>query len=216
MQRIAHFVEQGGFFMWVNFLVSAITIAVIAERASYFLGRGHVNGRAFLDQIRKLVSANNVDRAIKLCSATGAPIAKVAKAGLARLNKGEAAVATSIEETLVDVTPDLKKRISTLWSLANIATLLGLLGTISGLIATFEAVAYADAATKSERLAKGISEAMNNTWLGLLIAVTCMVGHLFLSALSKKQLSELESFSLKLENFLAETSGTATAGASDR
>src|SRR5436305_10071270 len=143
MQHLAEFFEQGGFFMYVNLICSTITIAIIVERTIFFLGKGSVNAKAFLEQIRKLVAANNVDRAVKLCSATEAPVARVAKAGLSKLPKGEAAVATAIEEMMADVTPDLKKRIAPLWSIANIATLLGLLGTITGLIAAFDAVAHA-------------------------------------------------------------------------
>lgn len=205
MQHLAEFFEQGGFFMYVNLMCSVITIGIIVERAIYFLGKGSVNARAFLEQIRKLVAANNVDRAIKLCSATEAPVAQVARAGLQRLPKGEAAIATGVEEALTDVTPELKKRISVLWSLANIATLIGLLGTITGLIGAFAAVGKAAAEQRSSLLASRISEAMNNTWLGLAIAVTCMIGHVFLSAASKKQQHELESFSMKLENLLTES-----------
>jgi biopolymer transport protein ExbB/TolQ len=204
MQHIAEFFEQGGFFMYVNLVCSTITIAIIVERTIFFLGKGSVNAKAFLEQIRKLVAANNVDRAIKLCSATEAPVARVAKAGLTRLPKGEAAITTAIEEMLVDVTPDLKKRVAALWSLANIATLIGLLGTITGLIGAFAAVAKAAAADRSTLLAGRIAEAMNNTWLGLAIAATCMIGHVFLNAASKKQAHELESFSMKLENLLVE------------
>lgn len=204
MQHLAEFFEQGGFFMYVNLLCSVVTIAIIVERAIFFLGKGSVNAKAFLEQIRKLVVANNIDRAIKLCSATEAPVAQVARAGLIRLPKGEAAVATGVEEALTDATPELKKRIGVLWSLANIATLVGLLGTITGLIGAFAAVGKAAAEQRSQLLALKISEAMNNTWLGLAIAVTCMVGHVFLNAASKKQQHELEAFAMKLENLLAE------------
>lgn len=205
MQHIAEFFEQGGFFMYVNLICSTITIAIIVERTIFFLGKGSVNAKAFLEQIRKLVAANNIDRAVKLCSATDAPVAKVAKSGLTRLSKGEAAITTAIEETLVDVTPELKKRIAPLWSLANIATLIGLLGTITGLIGAFAAVAKAAAADRSTILSGRIAEAMNNTWLGLAIAATCMIGHVFLNAASKKQQHELEAFAMKLENLLIET-----------
>jgi biopolymer transport protein ExbB/TolQ len=205
MQHIAEFFEQGGFFMYVNLICSTITIAIIVERTIFFLGKGSVNAKAFLEQIRKLVAANNVDRAIKLCSATDAPVARVAKSGLSRLPKGEAAMTTAIEETLVDVTPDLKKRIAALWSLANIATLIGLLGTITGLIGAFAAVAKAAAADRSSILSGRIAEAMNNTWLGLAIAATCMIAHVFLNSASKKQQHELEAFAMKLENLLVET-----------
>ena len=121
-----------------------------------------------------------------------------------KMAKGEAAMSTAIEEALTDTAPELKKRISVLWSLANIATLIGLLGTINGLIGGFAAIGKAAADQRSQILATKIAEAMNNTWLGLAIAATCMIGHLFLSAASKKQQQELESFALKLENLLAE------------
>lgn len=212
MQHIAEFFEQGGFFMYVNLIASTIAIAVIVERTIFFLGKGSVNAKAFLEQIRKLVAANNIDRAVKLCSATDAPVARVAKAGLTRLSKGEAAVTTAIEETLVDVTPDLKKRIPGLWSLANIATLIGLLGTISGLIGAFAAVAKAAAADRSTILSGRIAEAMNNTFLGLAIAAVCMIAHVFLNSASKKQQHELEAFAMKLENLLSETQQPGSAG----
>src|SRR5215475_13164980 len=204
MQHLAEFFEQGGFFMYVNLICSTITIAIIVERTIFFLGKGSVNAKAFLEQIRKLVAANNVDRAIKLCSATEAPVARVAKAGLSRLSKGEAAMTTAIEETLVDVTPDLKKRIGSLWSLANIATLIGLLGTITGLIRSFAAVGHADPKDRTRLLSDGIAEAMHNTAMGLGIAVTCMIAHVFLNGYAKKQAAELESFAMKLESLLAE------------
>ena len=136
LTQIQTFIKNGGPFMIMNIICLAVVVAVIIERTIYFLGRGHINARAFLEQIKRLLASNNIDRAKKLCDATSAPVARVAKAGLNRVHRGEAAVAQAIEETMVDVTPEIKKRIGSLWSLANIATLLGLLGTITGLIAT--------------------------------------------------------------------------------
>ena len=207
MQALAEFFEHGGIFMYFNVVCSAATLAIIIERIIFFVGKGSVNAKAFLEQIRKLVLANNVDRAIKLCSATTAPVAQVAKAGLQRMHKGEIAIAQSIEETLVDVTPLLKKRVQILWSLANIAVLIGLLGTVLGLITAFGAVSAAKPEDKTRLLSEGIAHALNNTAMGLGIAVTCIIGHAILSAFSKKQVADLEAFSLKLENLLAESSG---------
>jgi biopolymer transport protein ExbB/TolQ len=204
MQQLKEFFEQGGFFMYVNLLCSVVTITLIVDRARFFLVEGAVNARAFLEQLRKLLTTGQTEKAQRLCAATTAPVALVARAGLGKLAKGEGAVSTAIEEALVDVTPELKKRIGVLWSLANIATLIGLLGTINGLIGGFAAIGKAAADQRSSILATRIAEAMNNTWLGLAIAATCMIGHLFLSMASKKQQQELESFSLKLENLLVD------------
>ncbi len=205
MQALSEFLEVGGHFMYINLGCSVLVLAIITDRTIFFLGKGGVNAKAFLEQIRKLVLANNVDRAVKLCSATTAPVAQVARAGLQRVHRGEIAIAQAIEETLVDVTPMLKKRIQVLWSVANIATLIGLLGTVTGLIHAFGAVAAAKPEERTALLAKGISEALNNTAMGLGIAVSCIIAHAILSASSKKQVSDLEGFSLKMENLLAES-----------
>jgi biopolymer transport protein ExbB/TolQ len=209
MDRLADIFQRGGPFFIVNTFFLAVVIALIVERTIYFLGRGHINASAFLEQIRRLLAANNVDRAKKLCDATSAPIARVAKAGLGKIHRGEAAVAQAMEETMVDVTPEVKTRIAALWSMANIVTLTGLLGTVTGLIRTFDAIGDANPAERSKQLSDGIAEAMYNTAMGLSIALLCMVAHLLLASASKRVVSDLESFSLKLENLLGEGAGPA-------
>jgi biopolymer transport protein ExbB/TolQ len=103
----------------------------------------------------------------------------------------------------MDVEPTVEKRINSLWSLANIATLFGLLGTILGLIHTFGALdRVTDPGARQQALARGISEAMNNTALGLGIAVACMVAHLLLSEWKKRILGDLELNVSKLQNLL--------------
>jgi biopolymer transport protein ExbB len=214
MNRLADIFQKGGPFFIVNTVMMAVIIAIIVERTIYFLGRGHINANAFLEQIKRLLAANNIDRAKKLCDATSAPIARVAKAGLGRMHRGEAAVAQAMEETMVDVTPEVKTRIGALWSMANIVTLTGLLGTVTGLIATFAAIGEANPADVKKKLSDGISEAMYNTAFGLGLALLCMVSHLLLSTASKRVVSDLESFSLKLENLLGDggTAGQSQAG----
>jgi biopolymer transport protein ExbB len=202
--------QKGGPLLIVNVFFLAIVVGLIVERAIYFLGRGHLNAKAFLEQLRKLLSANNVDRAKKLCDATSAPVARVAKAGLNRLHRGEAAVAQAMEETMTDALPEVKTRIGALWSLANITTLIGLVGTIVGLIKTFAAVGDANPAERQKQLSDGIAEAMYNTAVGLFIALICMIGHLILSAASKRVVSDLEAFNLRFENLLAESAAAGT------
>jgi len=200
----------GGPFFILNTFFLAIVLALIVERAIYFLGRGHINAKAFLEQIKRLLAANNIDRAKKLCDATSAPIARVAKAGLNRIHRGEAAVAQAMEETMVDVTPEVKVRIGALWSMANIATLVGLIGTIVGLIGTFKSLGAASPEMKQIMLSKGISEAMNNTAFGLIIAVTCIISHLLLTNKSKALIEELEFHAMRLESMLSQRSAGET------
>ncbi|MBP6630134.1 MAG: MotA/TolQ/ExbB proton channel family protein [Kofleriaceae bacterium] len=202
--------SKGGPFFIVNTFFLAVVIAIIVERSIYFLGRGHLNAKAFLEQIKRLLAANNVDRAKKLCDATQAPVARVAKAGLNRIHRGEAAVAQAMEEAMTDTMPEVKTRIGSLWSLANITTLTGLLGTITGLIATFAALGE-DATERATKLSEGIAEAMYNTAFGLAIALICMIAHLLLSTAMKKVVADLESFTLRFENLVGE--GAAGGGA---
>lgn len=202
MQGLAKFLETGGPFMYINVVCSVAVLATIIERTIFLLFKSQINSKGLLEQLRKLVQANNVDRAIRLCGSGNAPLLRVAKSALVQAHRGEEAISTSIEESMVDALPDLKKRISSLWSLANVATLLGLLGTVTGLIRSFEAVGFASPEERASKLALGISEAMNNTAMGLGIAVSAIIGHLLLGTVSKKMAHDLESFSMKLENFL--------------
>ncbi|MFW6050601.1 MAG: MotA/TolQ/ExbB proton channel family protein [Myxococcota bacterium] len=203
MEEIWEALVEGAPFSFVNIGVLAFALAIIAERFVFILTKYRVNGREFMAQVRKLVQAGNVDRAIKLCEAAPLPLLQVVKSGLTQVNRGEEAIIASMEERMGEVVPELEKRIPALWSIANIATLIGLLGTISGLIRAFKAVGViSDPSQKTAMLSRGIAEAMWNTALGLGIAVICMIAHLILHGMAKKQKMELERASMKLENLL--------------
>lgn len=202
MEKIWEFMHDGAPFSFVNVAILAFVLAIIVDRFVHILSKHQVNGEEFMAQIRKLVQAGNIDRAVKLCEAAPLPLLQVIKAGLTQVNRGEEAIIANMEERMSEVIPALEKRIGALWSLANIATLVGLLGTISGLIRSFGAVAYAEPAQKASLLAKGISEAMYNTALGLGIAVFCMFFHLILHGWAKRIKQDLERASTRLENLL--------------
>ncbi len=204
IQSLAEFFKEGGPFMFVNLVASAVAIAIIVERIVALAFRLNLNAGPFMEQIQKLVMTGNVDRAVKLCGAApNAALSKVIRAGLSRANRGEQEVARSLEEAVLEVTPLVSKRIASLWSLANIATLLGLIGTITGLIGTFRSLGAVSPELKQLMLSKGIAEAMNNTAFGLGIAVTCIVAHLMLTSKSKAMIEEIEFNALKLENLLS-------------
>lgn len=202
MEKIWTFMHEGAPFSFVNVGILAFVIAIIADRFVHILSKHQVNGDEFMAQIRKLVQAGNIDRAIKLCEAAPLPLLQVVKSGLSQVNRGEDAIIAHMEERMSEVVPALEKRIGALWSLANIATLVGLLGTISGLIKSFAAVAFAEPAQKAALLSRGISEAMYNTALGLGIAVLCMFFHLVLHSWAKKIRHDLERTTMRLENLL--------------
>jgi len=202
--HIRQMLDEGGPFMYMNIVSSIAAIAVIVERVIFLYFKYNINGDAFMTQIQKLIMSNNVERAIKLCNAApSAALPRVIKAGLTRANRGEVEIQNAVEEAILDVLPALKKRTDNLQHIANIATLLGLLGTVSGLIRAFTAIALAAPDQKATILSKGISEAMLNTAFGLSIAVTCIIGHLFLSNVTRKIIDEMDQYSVKLENMLS-------------
>lgn len=204
MGNFAQFYQEGGAFMHPIALSAILGAGVMIERFIFLFFRFNINGQQFFNQIQKLVMANNIDRAIKLCNAADkAALARVLKAGLTRANKSEADIAAAIEEAMLEVGPTISKRITMISALANIATLLGLLGTIFGMIEAFQAVATVSADQRATALAKGIAIAINTTGLGLMVAIPLLAAHIFISNLAKKISDEVDLYSVKLENLLA-------------
>lgn len=203
MEEIWHAMLEGAPFSFINIGVLAFALAIVAERLVFMLTKYRVNAPEFMAQVRKLVQAGNIDRAIKLCEAAPLPLLQVIKSGLTQVNRGEEAIIASMDEKLSEEIPNLEKRTPWLWTLANLATLIGLLGTVRGLIKAFKAVGEIDdPAQKQALLTGGISEAMWNTFLGLLIAVICMASHLLLNSMAKNHKHQMEAAAQKLENLL--------------
>jgi biopolymer transport protein ExbB len=191
-------------FLSINLVVSAIVIAMIVERVAFQFTKYRVNSKEFFAQIKKLVTAGNIDRAIKLCDAGDYPTLQLVKAGLTHANKGPDEIDAAMSEKIGELKPAVEKRIGSLWSLANIATLIGLLGTVYGLIHTFGAVSAAglSAADRQRILSAGIAEAMYNTAFGLGIAVMCMVSHLILHQRAKNITHDLDATQERVFNLL--------------
>jgi biopolymer transport protein ExbB/TolQ len=202
--RLVDAIKHNPTFLIINLIVSAVVVTIVVERAAFQLGRYSVNSKEFFGQVKKLVVAGNIDRAIKLCEASDYPVLQLVKAGLTHANKGADEIDAALSEKLSEVKPEVEKRIATLWSLANIATLVGLVGTVFGLISTFGAIAAEglSPAVKQQMLSNGIAEAMYNTAFGLLIAVLCMIAHVILHTRSKAIQHELEALTERVFNLL--------------
>jgi biopolymer transport protein ExbB/TolQ len=204
MGDFATFYANGGVWMHPISLCAILGLAVLVERFIFLFFRFNINGPQFFNQIQKLVMANNIDRAIKLCNAADkAALARVLKAGLTRANKSESDISAAIEEAILEVGPAVNKRVSMLPAIANIATLLGLIGTVFGMLDAFAAVADAPADQRSTALARGIGIAMNTTGFGLEVAIPILASHVFIAGLAKKISEEIDLYSVKLENLLA-------------
>ena len=203
MDQGAKAFSEGGIWMYIILATSIIGLGIIIERFIFLFFKYNINATAFMAQIQKLVMAGQIDRAIKLCNAAPtAALARVIKAGLTKANKGEIEIQNAVEEATLEVIPYIQKRTSTLQAIANIATMMGLLGTIIGMIGAFNDLATVSADKRQEALGLNISLAMNTTAFGLIVAIPCIAAHVFLSNVTKKIIDEIDQHSVKLENLL--------------
>lgn len=170
----------GGPFMYAILGVLIVTIAIMVERFVFISVKNRIDTAAFVSKIIELVQKGAVANAIELCNMSRAALPQITRAGLEEYGKGPAEIQNALELAAMSEIPKLEKRTQYLSMAANVATLLGLLGTIFGLIGSFEAVANADASQKATLLSQGISVAMNTTAFGLIVAIPALVGYSYI------------------------------------
>ena len=195
--------QHGGYMMHFISLVMIAAVTIGLERAYALFVKLYVDGVGFMSTVQKLLVAGKVSQAIKVCDYhRRTALARVIRAGLSVANQGEDAIQSAVDEATLDVLPEIQSRTSYLQMIANVATLLGLLGTIIGIITAFAGLAQVDPVTRQEALGKGISEALNATAYGLLVAIPAMVLHSILTARAAKMIDEIDRYSVKLVNLL--------------
>ena len=167
--------RSGGPFMYVILLVMITGFSVMIERTIFILFKNKIDTTAFVNRVLEFIQRENIKNAIEFCSMSPAALPKITKAGLSEYGKSAADIQNAFELAAMSEIPKLEKRTNYLATIANVSTLLGLLGTIFGLISSFEAVANADASMKATLLSAGISQAMNTTAFGLIAAIPNMV-----------------------------------------
>lgn len=201
LASIGHHYVEGGWGMHLILFWLVIAFGVIAERTIY-LYKSSINKDVFLATMQKCILAGDIPRAIKLCSAANAPLARIVKAGLLKVNRPDSEVQSAMDETALVEIPAVEHRTPYLALLANLAMLSGLLGTVVGLISAFSAVATADAATKATLLAAGISEAMNCTAFGLGSALIALIGFAVLNGRTQKVLDDINAATVQVVNLV--------------
>jgi biopolymer transport protein ExbB/TolQ len=168
--------------MWLILFWLICSIAVIVERTIYLFGAS-INKDMFLATMQKCILAGDVAKAVKMCSAANAPMARIVQAGLLKVNRPDEEVQAAMDEAALSELPKINKMVGFLAMFANLAMLCGLFGTIVGLIKAFGAVGgeSVDPSQKARILAEGISEAMNCTAFGLMAAIVALMGFAFLN-----------------------------------
>jgi len=204
MHTIVRFFQMGGFFMFPILLVFAAGIAIAVERWIH-LNRVKKENRKIWEEVHPVLAEGNFDRARELVNEDGATISQMLAMGLARQGavRRREDIEIAMEESLMEIIPQLEKRTPYLALLSNIATLFGLLGTIMGLITAFTAVASASPAEKAALLAASISEAMNCTAFGLMAAIPLLLVHARLTSTTGQIVSSLEMASVKALNTIS-------------
>ncbi|HHJ52698.1 MAG TPA: MotA/TolQ/ExbB proton channel family protein [Caldithrix abyssi] len=202
--------SDGSTYMYLIALFAAVAVAIAIERIYYIVIRSNVNADKFMAEIRKLVAAGNMERAIQLCEqGKQKALPFVVLRGLKRANeKRESldfrAIQNAVDEGTLEVIPKLKERTNYLTMLANVSTLTGLMGTIYGLIISFSAVGSESVseADKSRMLASGIAAAMNTTIFGLMVAIPTLIAYTYLANRTSKIIDELDEHLVKLINLI--------------
>jgi biopolymer transport protein ExbB len=203
MDYLIEFFQSGGSFMYPILAVFALGTAIAVERFLVITATQSKTNQLW-KQLTPMLKANDLGRAENLLQNQSTPLAKVLHYGLAKLrsNAKREAVEAAMEEGIMEVMPELEQRTHYLATLANIATLLGLLGTIVGLIQAFTAVASADPAEKADLLSGSISVAMNTTAFGLVAAIPMILIHSFLAAKTTRLVDNIEMATVKCLNLI--------------
>ena len=201
------YMMRGGAFMWPILLVSVCSLTFACERIYVLWYRYRLNVDRFVDQLIDLMEQQKFSYALEVCHTESRhPLAVVAKAGIVKANCAEREIQRAMEAAALRLHPQITKRVGYLAMLANVATLLGLLGTVSGLVEAFAGIAEADVVAKQEILAKGIAVAMSTTALGLMTAIPALVAYAILTDRQNNVVAQLESKATELLNYLVSKS----------
>jgi biopolymer transport protein ExbB len=197
---VIEFFRKGGVFMWPLLIISVVGLAAIIERF-ITLQRASTNTKRFIGRIIDDLRTNGIRSAIETCQSTRGPIAAIIHSGLTKADQGPAAVEKAIEAAGGIEVSFLQRGLMIMATVANIAPLLGFLGTVSGMINAFEAIAQAEQVS-AKLVASGISEALITTMTGLCIAIPVQMFHNYFVARIDRFIIEMEESSLDLVNEL--------------
>jgi biopolymer transport protein ExbB len=202
---IARFFQDGGHFMYPIAVVAVLGIAIAIERYVY-LTVVRSRNRVLWQQLEPMLAQGNFRQAAQVASQSESAIGQILSYGLARVQgaRRREDVEKAMEESLMGILPKLEKRTHYLATFANLATLLGLLGTVMGLISAFGAVATVNPAEKANLLSASISVAMNCTAFGLMTAVPLLVIHSVIQTKATELVDSLEMASVKFLNSITE------------
>ena len=210
---IVGFFASGGMFMYPILLVFAVGVAIAVERYVTLTQVTNKN-QVVWEKVQPLLASGEFDEARKMTSEDESTISQVLNMGLSLQGavRRREDIEIAMEESMMEIVPRLEKRTPYVALASSIATLLGLLGTIMGLIQAFTAVANANPAEKADLLSASISVAMNTTAFGLMVAIPLLVVHAILSSKTGDIVDSLEMATVKSLNVFTRRAKRPTAG----
>jgi len=204
MNAIAKAFSEGGFWMWPILCTSLIVYGIAIERFYYLFFKASFNKEVFLKNLHSAIFAGQLDKVVKYVSAQRFPLARIIQAGLLKVRSTPEDVQAAMDGTALRELPRIEKRTPYLAMLGNIAMLLGLLGTITGMIISFAAVANTEASSKATELARGISEAMNCTAFGLITAIPSLIFYAVLQGKTQAVVDAVNESTVRVLNLILE------------
>lgn len=205
--KVSHAFLEGGIWMYAIMMFQVVSVAIIVERVYFLFVKSHRNQGDFTRAIEDNIRRGEMEHASKKAQSAHATyaIAPVVLAGVQAASNlgGKEEIQGKMDEVLMIANAKLDRRIPFLAMLGNVATLMGLLGTITGMIKSFAAVSQANPAEKAALLSAGISEAMNATAYGLIVAIPALIAYAILQNRANLLAEDLNQNSLKVFNWLS-------------
>lgn len=201
---IATFFKEGGSFMYFMLATAVVAIAIAVERFLMISRASGLNSSRMIEDLVKAVGQGDLNGARNMARLSNAPAAQVASAILGVQDPDVSRMQAAADDAATLAMPPLSRRLPHLNVLANVATLLGLLGTISGLIVAFSAVGAADPAQRSAFMAKGISTALNATAFGLMIAIPTLILQGLLVGMVERVAEQVDEMSIRLTHAISQ------------
>ena len=198
------FQSSAGFVMWTILIVGVIGLGITVERFIYLYFGADKGTGAYMKSIANFIKQGDFEKATKFSSQQKTPLAKAVLVILQNRSRGAKSVKKAVDEVFLEETPKIKRNIPYLNMIANLATLIGLTGTIYGTMECFEAIANAPAAQRAQQLASGISITMSATLFGLCVAVPNILFHGILNGKAEKVMEDMDEKTAKLSNAIEE------------
>jgi len=200
------FLSNGGPMMWLILIASAAAVAVFVERVLHY-HRAQINSMEFLNGVRNVLRRDNVVEAISICDATPGPVARLVKVAILNRDKGRDGVREALEETGLIEVPPLEAKLNLLATIAQIAPLMGLLGTVLGFIQVFTTLQTKTTVPTMQDLSGGVWQALICTAMGLAVAIPCYAGYNYLVSRVNAIVLDMERAATEITNILADTLG---------